>query len=157
MSEAPPLPEELDQGAAWLAPWVADQLRSGVGRPANLTGIRGEAMFIYGSVGVDAALTSLGEIWVGDYDLDASDTMATPMAWRRAAGVERIGFIVIAARRFAALRALLPDRPINAAGCRACRATGDRHLFSPDRKESLRIRGFICWECGGLGWRPPTV
>ena len=147
---------DLDQGAAWLGRWIADQLRSGAGRRASLTGVQGEAMFVYGSIGVDAALTSAGEIWVGDYDFDTVDGTAVTATWRRAEGLERIGFIVIAARRFAALRALLPERPARAANCTSCRATGDWHLFSADRKESLRIRGMICKDCGGMGWRPLT-
>jgi hypothetical protein len=141
----------MDQ-ARWLASWIAEQLRSGAACRATVAGIPGEAMHVYGSIGTDAALTSLGEIWVGDYDVDAGDGSPSAITWRRTDGLERLGFIVVAARRFAALRALLPARPANAATCASCRATGDWHMFSADRKESLRIRGMICNDCGGMGW-----
>lgn len=137
----------------WLAAWVTDQLRTGAARRTELSGIIGDAMYVYGSIGVDAALTSTGDIWVAEYDFDTVEGTAAKVAWRRAVGVERLGFIVIAARNFPALGGLLPSRPANAAGCSACRATGDWHLFSADRKESLRIRGMICKVCGGLGWQ----
>jgi len=97
-------------------------------------------------------LTANGEIWVGEYDFDTVEGTAATVSWRITAGVERLGFLVIAARHFLPLRALLPARPANAPGCAACRATGDWHLFSADRKESLRIRGMICKTCGGMGW-----
>jgi hypothetical protein len=154
MNKAPHSSDAVDPGLAWLPSWIADQLRSGAGRRADLTGIRGEAMYVYGSIGVDAALTSHGEFWVGDYDFDTVEGTDTTLTWRRAEGVERVGLIVIAARRFAALRALLPRRPADAVNCRSCRGTGDWHVFSADRKESLRISGMICKECGGVGWRP---
>jgi len=137
----------------WLAAWVTDQLASGAARRTDLSGVDGDAMYVYGSIGVDAALTSTGDIWVGEYDFDTVEGTAVTVTWRRAVGVERLGFIVIAARQFPALGGLLPPRPANAAGCPACRATGDWHLFSADRKESLRIRGMICKTCGGMGWQ----
>jgi hypothetical protein len=137
----------------WLAAWVTDQLRTGAARRTDLAGVQGDAMYVFDSIGVDAALTSTGEIWVAEYDFDTVEGTAVSVTWRRAVGVERLGFIVIAARRFPALGELLPRRPANAAGCGACRATGDWHLFSADRKESLRIRGMICKSCGGMGWQ----
>lgn len=153
MGEAGQPSGKRDHGPAWLGPWISEQLRAGAGRPAALTGARGEAIYVYGSIGADAALTSSGELWVGDYDLDSADGAGSQVTWRRADGVERLGFLVIAARQFGALRALLPERPAHAADCPSCRATGDRHVFSADRKESLRIRPMICWDCGGMGWR----
>ena len=140
-------------GAPWLAAWIADQLRTGAARRTDLTGVEGDAMYVYDSIGVDAALTSEGEVWVGEYDFDTVEGNATTVTWHRAVGLERLGFIVIASRHFAALRDLLPVRPPHATNCAACRATGDWHLFSADRKESLRIRGMICKACGGMGWR----
>ncbi len=137
----------------WLADWVTDQLRSGAAQRTALAGVDGDAMYVYGSIGVDAALTSTGDIWVGEYEFDTVEGTEVTATWRRALGVERLGFIVIAARRFPALAGLLPARPSGAAGCAACRSTGDWHLFSADGKESLRIRGMICKVCGGMGWR----
>ena len=157
---------------SWLGAWIAEQLRSGAARGANLRGtnqrganqrganqnaVSGEAMYVYGSIGVDAALTADGDIWLGEYDFDTVEGTAATCTWRRASPLERLGFIVIAARRFSALRDLLPARPADAVGCPACRATGDWHLFSADRKESLRIRGMICKACGGMGWTAPAA
>ena len=139
--------------APWLPDWIADQLRSGAARRTDLTGVEGDAMHVYDSIGVDATLTSTGEVWVGEYDFDTVEDNGTTVTWHRATGLERLGFIVIASRHFAALRDLLPRRPPEATNCAACRATGDWHVFSADRKESLRIRGMICKACGGMGWR----
>jgi hypothetical protein len=139
--------------APWLAAWVADELRRGSARRTELTGVEGDVMHIYDSIGVDAALTATGEVWVGEYDFDTVEGSAATVTWHRAIGLERLGFIVIASRHFAALRDLLPARPPEATNCPACRATGDWHVFSADRKESLRIRGMICKACGGMGWR----
>lgn len=140
------------QAGRWLADWVSGQLRAGTARRPDLAGAAGDVMYVYGSIGVDAALTSTGEIWVAEYDFDTVEGTAATVTWRRTGGVERLGFIVIAARRFPELRALLPARPAGAADCADCRGTGDWHLFSGDRKESLRIRGMICKTCGGMGW-----
>jgi hypothetical protein len=140
------------QPGPWLGAWIADQLRSGRARGTNLDGVVGEAMYVYGSIGVDAALTATGDIWISEYDFDTVEGTAATCTWRRAAPLERLGYIVIAARQFSALRDLLPARPADATGCPACRTTGDWHLFSADRKESLRIRGMICKACGGMGW-----
>src|SRR5262245_57906133 len=126
---------DLGQSTAWLGPWIADQLRTGAGCRADVSGVPGSAMYVYGSIGVDAALTSVGEVWVGDHDLDTVDGAAVRITWHRAEGLERVAFIVLAARRFALLRTLLPDRPTDAADCSSCRGTGDWHLFSADRKE----------------------
>lgn len=148
---------DFDNSATWLADWIADQLRTGAGRRAIVARVRGDAMYVYGSIATDVALTSAGEVWVADHDFDTVQGTAGKSTWRRAEGLERIGFIVIAARRFTALQALVPDRPATAADCPSCRATGDWHIFSGDRKESLRIRYMICKDCGGLGWRAPVA
>ena len=142
----------------WLGDWLTRQLRRGAAQGTTLAGVEGDAMVVYGSIGLDAALTSTGDIWVGEYDFDTVEGTEVTATWRRALGVERLGFIVMAARRFPALVGLLPARPESAARCAACRATGDWHLFSADGKESLRIRGMICKVCGGMGWRdaPPS-
>lgn len=140
----------------WLATWMAEQLLSGVAQRSDLDHVQGDAMYVYGSIGVDVALTSTGAMWVGEYEFDTVEGTAVTVAWRPAERVERLGYLVIAARRFPALRGLLPARPADATSCRACRATGDWHVFSPDRKESLRIRGMICKTCGGLGWQSPA-
>jgi hypothetical protein len=132
------------------------QLERGAAQPAVLSFIDGDAIYLAGSIGVDAALTASAAIYVGEYDLEAPDGSTAPtIRWRQVEGLERLGWIVIGARGFAELRALLPARSPDALACASCRGTGDRHLFSQDRKESLRMRGMICWDCGGLGWRAP--
>ena len=136
-----------------LPAWISDQIEQGKGQRARLTGVRGDAIYVLGSPAVDAVLTSLGEVWIGEYDLDRPEAGGHPPAWRRTEGLERIGYLVTAARRFLALRELLPDRGAAAANCSSCRGTGDWHVFSGDRHESLRITGMLCKDCGGLGWR----
>lgn len=113
-------------------------------------------MYVYGSIGVEAALTTSAEVWVAEYDFDTVEGTDAALTWHRAEDVERLGILVIASRRFTALRALLPDRPPAVADCRACRGTGSWHIFSADRKESLGIPGMICRDCGGMGWRVPA-
>ncbi len=108
-------------------------------------------------LGVETALTSTGAVFVGEYDLETFETAADSIQWRQVAGVERLGWIVLGARRFAELSSLLPVRSSEARSCVSCRATGDWHISSADRKASLRIRGMVCKQCGGLGWRAPVA
>jgi len=136
-----------------LPAWISDQIEQGTGQRARLTGVRGDAIYVLGSLAVDAVLTSLGEVWIAEYDLERPEPGASPASWRRTEGLERTGYLVMAARRYLALRALLPERAPEAVNCPSCRGTGDWHIFSGDRHESLRITGMICKECGGLGWR----
>lgn len=136
-----------------LPAWISDQIEQGKGQRARLTGVRGDAIWVLGSPAVDAVLTSLGEVWIAEYDLENLQAGGNTAAWRRTEGLERIGYLVTAARRFVALRALLPERAPEAANCPGCRGTGDWHVFSGDRRESLRITGMLCRDCGGLGWR----
>lgn len=143
-------------GPGWLAAWMAEELRSGAAQPLDLRHGPGDAMYVYGSLGVDVALTSKGAVWVKEYDLDTVAETTSAVEWRHAEKLERIGYLVIASRRFPTLRHLLPARSSGATACPACRATGDWHVFSADRKESLRIRGSICKSCGGLGWQGPA-
>jgi hypothetical protein len=149
-------PVTQSAGSGWLAAWMAEQLRSGAAQPSDLRQVQGDAMYVYGSIGVDVALTSTGAVWVKEYDLDTVEEPTAAIEWRHAEKLERIGYLVIAIRRFPTLRHLLPSRPHDATACPACRGTGDWHVFSLDRKESLRIRGSICKSCGGLGWQGPA-
>jgi hypothetical protein len=147
---------DAETATAWLPAWMAQQIEVGAAQRATLSTIRGDAMYLYGSIGVDTALTSTGAVYVGEYDIDTFDSAAQSIRWRQVDGVERLGWIVLGARRFAQLHALLPVQSPDATSCPSCRATGDWHISSQDRKESLRIRGTICKQCGGLGWRAPT-
>jgi hypothetical protein len=137
----------------WLRAWIGRQIDSGAAQQAEVSAVPGQAMYLYGSIGVDTALTAAGEVWVGEYETDVPAAATSSVRWRRAEGVERLGVIVIGTRRFAELGGLLPRRSTGAFDCPSCRATGDWHIFSQDRKESLRIRGPVCKDCGGLGWR----
>jgi hypothetical protein len=138
---------ESNNRAAWLPAWMARQLERGAAQQAALSFVGGDAIYLVGSIGVDAALTATAAIYVGEYDIESVEGSSAPaIRWRQVEGLERLGWIVLGARRFAELRAL---------ACASCRGTGDWHVFSKDRKESLRIRGMICKDCGGLGWRAP--
>lgn len=143
----------VDLPVSFLPAWISDQIEHGNGQRARLTGVRGDAIYVLGSLAVDAVLTSLGEVWVAEYDLESPEPGGSAAVWRRTEGLERTGYLVTAARRFSGLLALLPVRTPEAASCASCRGTGDWHIFSSDRHESLRITGTICKDCGGLGWR----
>jgi hypothetical protein len=137
----------------WLPAWMGRQIEAGAAQRATLPPVTTDAIYLYGSIGVEAALASTGEVYVGEYELETFASAAESIKWRPAERVERLGYIVLGARRFAELSDLLPRRSPDATGCASCRSTGDWHVFSADRKESLRIRGMICKDCGGLGWR----
>jgi hypothetical protein len=146
---------ESQTSAAWLPAWMAQQIETGAAQPVALSAVGEEAMYLHGSIGVDTILTSTSAVFVGEYDIEAFEGAAHSIRWRQVDSVERLGWIVLGARRFTQLRALLPVRSPSAISCASCRGSGDWHVFSQDRKESLRIRGMICWTCGGLGWRAP--
>jgi hypothetical protein len=137
----------------WLPAWMGQQIEAGTAQRASLPPVTTDAMYVHATLGIEAALASTGEVYVGEYDLETFASATESITWRRAERVERLGYLVIAARRFAELSDLLPRRSADATGCASCRSTGDWHVFSGDRKESLRIRGMICKDCGGLGWR----
>jgi len=139
----------------WLPAWMVEQIANGAAQRAVLSSVSEDAIYLCGSIGVDTVLTSTSAVYVGEYDVDTFDNAARSIVWRRVAGVERLGWIVVGARRFAELRALLPARAPGAPACTACRGTGDLHVFSQDHKESLRIPGMICKTCGGMGWLAP--
>ena len=143
--------------AAWLPAWMSQQIDLGLVQRAKLSSIAVDAMYLHGAIGVETALTSTGEVYVGEYDVETFESALQSIRWRQAEGLERVGFIVLGARRFTELQALLPARAPDSPACSSCRATGDWHVFSADRKESLRIRGMICKDCGGLGWRADAV
>jgi hypothetical protein len=141
----------------WLPVWMKRQLSIGAAQRVVLSTVSGDTMLLSGMIGVDTVLTAGGAVYVGEYDLEGLDSAARSIQWRRVEGVERLGWIVLGARRFKELRGLLPERSSSSFSCAACRGSGDWHVFSEDRKESLRIRGMICKTCGGLGWRAPIA
>ena len=146
-----------ETSTAWLPAWIAEQIATGAAQRARLSSVGEDAIHLCGSVGVDIVLTSTSAVYVGEYDLETFESAARSIQWRQVAGVERLGWIVLGARRFSALRALLPRRSRTSISCASCRGSGDWHMFSQDRKEALRVRGMICKTCGGLGWQGPTA
>lgn len=152
MKEIEPAP-----ATAWLSEWIGHQLRFGSVLRTELSAAQQDAIYLYASLGAETALTATGEVWIGEYDIEAFESATKSIRWRRAEGVERLGCLVIAARRFPALQALLPLRPAGAPPCASCRGTGSWHIFSSDGKAALRIPEIICKACGGLGWRPPPA
>jgi hypothetical protein len=148
---------EREPAATWLPDWMARQIAKGVAQRAVVAAIDEDAMYLCGYLGVDTALTSTGAVFVGEYDLETFETAAHSIHWHQVEGPQRLGWIVLGARRFAELRALLPVRAAGAVSCGGCRGTGDWLISSADRKESLRIRGMVCKQCGGLGWQAPAA
>ncbi len=146
-----------ESSTAWLQAWIAEQIAIGSAQRARLSSVGEDAIHLCGSIGVDTVLTSTSAVYVGEYDVETFESAGHSIRWRQVAGVERLGWIVLGARRFIALRALLPERSSSSISCASCRGSGDWHVFSQDRKEALRIRGMICKTCGGLGWRAPLA
>lgn len=143
---------ETDTSAAWLPAWIVEQIETGTAQRAVLSSVREDAIYLSGSIGFESVLTSTSAVYIGEYDLSTFENAANSIVWRRAGGVERLSCIVLGARRFAQLHALLPQRAPDAPACAECRGSGGWHVFSGDRKESLRIPGMLCRTCGGLGW-----
>ena len=134
----------------WLAEWIRQQLGQNLARSVNLPGSDEPAMYLHGSIGYDTALTMGGEVWVTEYDVDGP--AAPQEQWRLAGPTERIGYLVIAARRRAEINRLLPKRPIASLDCEHCDGTGEWRLRANDGTMIAPIAGMICKECGGLGW-----
>jgi hypothetical protein len=143
---------ETDASTAWLPAWIVEQIETGAAQRAVLSSVPEDAIHLCGSIGFDAVLTSTSAVYIGNYDLSTFENAADSIVWRLAGGVERLSCILLGARRFAQLHALLPKRAPDAPSCAECRGSGDWHVFSEDRKESLRIAGVLCKTCGGLGW-----
>jgi hypothetical protein len=148
---------EPETSTAWLPAWIAEQIAIGAAQRARLSSVGEDAIHLCGMAGIDTVLTSTSAVYVGEYDVETFESAARSIRWRQVAGVERLGWIVLGARRFTALRALLPQRSSISISCASCRGTGDWHMFSQDRKEALRVRGMICKTCGGLGWQGPAA
>ena len=89
-----------------------------------LPGVHYPAMYLHGSIGCDTAITINGDVWVNEYELDGPG--AFQEKWCLAAKKDRLGFLVIAARRIPELLMLLPRRSPESPSCSAAmvRATG---------------------------------
>jgi len=107
-------------------------------------------MYLCGSIGFDCAITTDGDVWVSEYELDGPG--AFQEEWRPAAKKDRLGFLVIAARRIPELRMLLPQRSSESPSCTSCDGSGNRHLRAPDGRKVALPGNMICEECSGLGW-----
>ena len=123
--------------ADWLSTFVLSRMSD-----AARAGPRAEAwvnesggMILYGSIGVEAVLRPDGSVWL--YELEELDQEGT---WRQATDNERMGALVIGARRIPEIRRLIPARPTSSPDCSRCAGTGNL------------IANVICPECSGLGW-----
>jgi len=100
-----------------------------------------DALYLFGTIGIEAVLRSDGEVWVLPDD-HWDDPSAPEPEWRRAEDKERTSALVIASKRMPELRALLPARPANSLDCPRCAGTG------------YFYEGIVCPDCGALGWFP---
>ena len=122
--------------SAWLDAWVrfkiAEHPRAAIAVPS------GYALYIYCTIGFDAALSPDGTVWVNDYHL------TDQVNWEVADEGERIRNLVKATRIYPELAALLPTRPDCAITCDACTGTGQ--VVGP-----LNLK-LSCLNCNALGW-----
>jgi hypothetical protein len=105
-----------------------------------------DALYLYGSIGIDAVLRLDGTVWVDRCDSWPESDVST---WRLGTQEERIGSLLIAKHRLPEVAALLPARPSSAFDCPTCSGGGYLHA-SPTN------RGLLCPYCWGLGWQDPT-
>ena len=101
-----------------------------------------DALYLYGTIGSEAVLLRNGivRIWRAD-DWPESDAVSE----RDATAAERIGALVLGARRMPALAALLPTRPPSTGDCRKCEGSGEI------------LGGVLCPDCSGLGWLSQAI
>ena len=97
------------------------------------------AIYLYGTIGSEAVLLPDGRvrIWYADQWPESEEYTE-----RDASPKERIGALVLGARRHPELHELLPERPDGAPNCATCAGTGD---FPP-------APAILCPACEGLGW-----
>jgi hypothetical protein len=132
-----PAIHHFNSTSEWLRYWVEYQIAKhrGTSTSATVQVPSGEALYLYGSIGLDTAITPDGEIWI--------DTSSESVSlWRVATSLERTSILVSAQRlRFPELIVLLPLKPANATECPQCNGTG--HIY----------RNLVwCGACGSLGW-----
>ena len=102
------------------------------------------ALYLYGTIGSEAVLLPDGRVRIWNADQWPESDAYTE---RDATPLERIGSIVLGARRLPQLRALLPERPAGTPDCACCAGTGDYP----------HAKGILCPTCEGLGWVPPAI
>jgi hypothetical protein len=134
----------------WLPALIRNRLATQLSRPVALPGMQDPAMYLHGSIGYDSAITINGDVWVSEYELAGPG--AFQGEWRPARTKDRVGLLVIAARRIPELRVLLPQRSPESLSCTSCDGSGDRHFRGADGVKTAPFPGMICEECSGLGW-----
>jgi len=150
--EAAPARSDFPTEREWLAAWISYRLAQRPSAAVTLPGVDDPAVHLHGSIGYDSAITSRGEIWVYEYDLDGPG--AFHEKWRPAGIKDGTGYLVIATRHYPELRSLLPVRTGSARQCSSCGGTGERHLPTTDGITMVPVPGVICLDCSGLGWLP---
>lgn len=102
------------------------------------------ALYLYGSIGSEAVLLPDGTVRVWWADTWSESDGYTE---REATPTERVGSLVLGARRYPELRELLPPRPPDTPDCAECGGVG----------EYPYAKGVLCPKCQGLGWVPPAI
>jgi hypothetical protein len=100
-----------------------------------------DALYLYGTIGSEAALLRDGTVRVWSADRWPNSEEYTE---RNASSSERVSALVLGAKKWPELRELLPSRPAKANDCTTCAGSGE-------------ISGVICPTCDGLGWIPPAI
>lgn len=144
--EAAPGRSDFPSEQEWIAAWIEYRIAARPSVAVALPGVPDPAVYLHGSIGYDSAITSRGEVWVNEYDLDGPD--AFQEKWRPAAFKDGTGYLVIATRNHPELRSLLPVRTGSEPDCSSCKGTGKRHLGGA----LIPMEGMICLDCSGLGW-----
>jgi hypothetical protein len=134
----------------WLSAWIKDRLANELSRPISLPGVQDAAMYLHGSIGYDSAITTDGDVWMTEYELEGPE--AFQAEWRPAGAKERLGLLVIGARHLPELRVLLPKRSPGSPQCGACGGSGEWHFRGADGSKAVLFPGLICEACSGLGW-----
>jgi len=102
------------------------------------------ALYLFGTIGLEAVLKSDGTVFVAVDDAwDEPDRPPPP--WRPATERERTASLVIARKRIPEVGELLPRRPAGATTCATCKGTG--HI----------VEEVVCMDCGAMGWVAPAA
>jgi hypothetical protein len=131
-----------DSLAAFVQSRMAKQALEEVCSPKILEEAGG--LFLFATIGADAYLRPDGSVWYRrDKDLSKE---ADDHDWAEAKGNDRLAALVLGTKRTPELAALLPTRPPSTPDCSRCSGRGE---ILASRGLG---RGFICPDCGGLGW-----
>lgn len=78
---------------------------------------------LYLTLGSEGFLRPDGSVWIHEHE-NWGEPEPPKYIWRRATGMDRIGSLVLGAEKFAEVRRLLPQRPVDALPCGACEGAG---------------------------------